>query len=272
MTEHGVLDFVGVNVYASKSKKRKEENKMAASLTANWWQYSRWLYATGRNLRTMLLDPPNISGNPNEATLQSYVDAIVRFNSFFYDELTHAMGTITIDINGNLTGDAVTVGALTVTEGVEWATGVDADASALDLATALSASAEVYVSVVDNVVTVWAIAGGIAGNALALSTTDADGGMSLSGAGFLTGGADVPGGSRPWLSYWYDKKNASTGLLAWSSWPVSNLLEFEKVIARDVKKIPITDLEAAEASALFTATGNVRLGTGDIFGQVSGNE
>ena len=255
-----------------RAKNVVKENKMAASTTANWWQYSRWLYASGRNLRTMLLDPNNISGNANEATLQGYVDAIVRFNSYFYDTTTHATGIITIAANTDLTGDAITVGALTVTETTDWAIGADTSETATNIGDAITAaSTEVYVTVAANVITITAIDGGTGGNALATTTTDADASI-VPAAATLLGGSALASGSRSWLSDWYYKKNASTQGLAWGLWPVSNLLEFEKVIARDVKKIPITAAEEVEADILFAALGNLRLGTGAIFGQVSGNE
>ncbi len=264
--------LLGLTLVPRRVKNVVKENKMAASTTANWWQYSRWLYASGRNLRTMLLDPDNISGNASEVTLQSYVDAIVRFNSYFYDTTTPAEGTITIAANTNLTGDAITVGSLTVAETTDWAIGSDVDETALNIGNAITAaSTEVYVSVVDNVITVRAIEGGTGGNSLALTTTDADSSIVPSAATLL-GGSALASGSRSWLSDWYYKKNASSQDLDWASWPVSNLLEFEKVIARDVKKIPITAEEVVEADILFAALGNLRLGTGSIFGQVSGNE
>jgi hypothetical protein len=260
---------------------------MAASTTANWWQYSRWLYATGRNLRTMLLDPSNIAGNVNEATLNSYVNAIRGFNSIFFDYGTSASFDITIT--------ALTLDAADTIDIVDVASDPDAplaqiDGSQLDNSTldtaaytlanlinaeAATAGAALFAIALQDgsgVCTVYSTITGVIGDTNTVTIVSAGGEITPVGAGVFSGGGTATSGTRPWLSYWYDKKNASTQALSWTLWPVANLLEFEKIIARDVKKVPITDIEVAAADALFAVTGNLRLGTGAIFGQVSGNE
>jgi len=234
----------------------------------------------------MLLDAPNIAGNANEATLNSYVNAIRGFNSIFFNYGTNASYDITIT--------ALTLDAGDTIEIVDVATGAPAlaiiDGSQLDNASvdtaaaslanlinaaAATAGAALFALAVQDgggVCKVYSTISGVAGNNNTVNIVSAGGEITPAGAALFINGGVAVSGTRTWLSYWYDKKNASTQTLDWAVWPVANLLEFEKIIARDVKKIPITDIEAAAADALFAVTGNLRLGTGAIFGQVSGNE
>lgn len=107
---------------------------------------------------------------------------------FTFDNVRmHAQGTITVTDWEELAGKTITVGADTLTEGVDFTAETDNDTTATNIAAAIDALTGVNSSATDNVVTINADAVGTGGNAKVLET-NAVAGITLSGA-TLTGGA-----------------------------------------------------------------------------------
>lgn len=83
-------------------------------------------------------------------------------------------------------------------------------------------------------------------------------------------------GTREWLQTMYQSKataadNGDDYECDLDNEPVEVLVEILGAVARDLKKIPITDAEAVLAGTLITATGNRRLGVTPYFGGVGGS-
>ena len=84
--------------------------------------------------------------------------------------------------------------------------------------------------------------------------------------------ADAETGTRPWLKALYQKKAVSPS----DGYKGDVDVEPDQVdsrilqgVARDLKKVPLTDAEATACDAVFTATGNRRLGDkGNIGGAI----
>jgi len=82
-------------------------------------------------------------------------------------------------------------------------------------------------------------------------------------------------GTRPWLGIKLNIKAISqdTEYVGDTSVePAYVLVKYIEHISRDFKKIPVNDTETSAVDALITATGNRRLGTGRIFGNVIGEK
>jgi len=82
-------------------------------------------------------------------------------------------------------------------------------------------------------------------------------------------------GTRPWLKDNYQEKAVNPGdsyECDLDTEPVWVLIEILNFVGRDLKKIPITDAEVAQADILIAATSERRYGTGPLFGGVSGSE
>lgn len=81
-------------------------------------------------------------------------------------------------------------------------------------------------------------------------------------------------GTRPWLKDNYQEKAVNPGddyACDLDSEPAWVLVEILNFVGRDLKKIPLTDAEAAQVDILIAATGNRRYGTGATFGGVAGS-
>ena len=81
-------------------------------------------------------------------------------------------------------------------------------------------------------------------------------------------------GTRPWLKYGYQEKAVNPGddyACNLDNEPAWVLVEILNMVGRDLKKIPLTDAEAAQVDILIAATGNRRYGTGALFGGVAGS-
>jgi len=81
-------------------------------------------------------------------------------------------------------------------------------------------------------------------------------------------------GTRPWLAYMYQEKavNAADNYICnLDNEPTHVLVEILYAAGRDLKKIPITDAEAAQADTVIAGTGNRRYGTGPLYGGVAGS-
>lgn len=81
-------------------------------------------------------------------------------------------------------------------------------------------------------------------------------------------------GTRPWLKDNYQEKAVNPGddyACDLDSEPAWVLVEILNFVGRDLKKIPLTDAEAAQVDILIAATGNRRYGTGTTFGGVAGS-
>lgn len=81
-------------------------------------------------------------------------------------------------------------------------------------------------------------------------------------------------GTRPWLSIWY-AKGATSAIQLYTgnvdAEPTQSLVKTLGYIGRDLKKIAITDAEAALADTLIAACNNRHYGTGPLFGGVGGS-
>jgi hypothetical protein len=100
-----------------------------------------------------------------------------------------ATGTITIVDYTGLTGDTFTVGAVTLTEGVDFDAETSNDVTATNLANAIDALAGVGATASTNEVTITATEAGTAGNSIALATN--------AGADATVSGANLAGGVNP---------------------------------------------------------------------------
>jgi len=81
-------------------------------------------------------------------------------------------------------------------------------------------------------------------------------------------------GTRPWLKDNYQEKAVNPGddyACNLDNEPAWVLVEILNFVGRDLKKIPLTDAEAAQVDILIAATGNRRYGTGTNFGGVAGS-
>jgi len=81
-------------------------------------------------------------------------------------------------------------------------------------------------------------------------------------------------GTRSWLQANYQEKAVNAGdnyECDIDTEPTHVLIEILNFVGRDLKKIPLTDAEAAQVDILITATGARRYGAGPLFGGVSGS-
>lgn len=81
-------------------------------------------------------------------------------------------------------------------------------------------------------------------------------------------------GSRPWLATDFQKKAVTAGngyRCNIDTQPTHVLVELVNIIGHDLKKVPLTDAEAAQVDTLIAASSNRRYGTGTKFGGVSGS-
>lgn len=101
-----------------------------------------------------------------------------------------ATGTVEVLQYANLAGETVTIGATVLTEGVEWTASVDNTTTAVSLAAAIDALADVTATNVLGVITVTAAAAGAAGNSIGMATNSDPADLTVSGA-TLTGGDDA---------------------------------------------------------------------------------
>lgn len=79
-------------------------------------------------------------------------------------------------------------------------------------------------------------------------------------------------GTRPWLKHNYQEKSVNPGdayACNLDNEPAWVLVEILNFVGRDLKKIPLTDAEAAQVDILIAATGGRRYGTGPQFGGVA---
>jgi hypothetical protein len=82
-------------------------------------------------------------------------------------------------------------------------------------------------------------------------------------------------GTRPWLATDFQKKAVTAGSnyqCNIDTQPTHVLVELVNMIGHDLKKIPLTDAEAARVETLIAATDNRRIGSGPKFGGVIGSE
>ena len=82
-------------------------------------------------------------------------------------------------------------------------------------------------------------------------------------------------GTRPWLKTNYQEKAVNPGddyACDLDTEPTHVLIEILNFVGRDLKKIPLTDAEAAQVDILIAATGDRRYGTGPMFGGVAGSK
>ena len=81
-------------------------------------------------------------------------------------------------------------------------------------------------------------------------------------------------GTCPWLQSNYQEKAVNPGdayECDLDTEPTHVLVEILNFVGRDLKKIPLTDAEAATVDTLIAATGGRRYGTGPLFGGVAGS-
>jgi hypothetical protein len=83
-------------------------------------------------------------------------------------------------------------------------------------------------------------------------------------------------GTRKWLDTPFNlKATAAAGTADYQcdidAEPVAVIVELVELVGRDLKKIPMTDVEKGFSDTLIAATGNRRYGTGPLFGGVGGS-
>jgi len=83
-------------------------------------------------------------------------------------------------------------------------------------------------------------------------------------------------GTRPWLKDQFQRKAVQVpGDTDYQcdidQQPAQVLVTLLTIVGRDFKKIPITDFEAAGVDIMIGLTGNLRYGTGLIYGSTSGS-
>ena len=81
-------------------------------------------------------------------------------------------------------------------------------------------------------------------------------------------------GTRPWMKDTFQERAVNPGddyACNLDNEPAHVLVELLNIVGRDLKKIPITDAEAAQVDILIAATGERRYGTGPLYGGVIGS-
>ena len=82
-------------------------------------------------------------------------------------------------------------------------------------------------------------------------------------------------GTRSWLQYAYQEKAVNGGTDEYEcdldTEPTHVLVEILGIVGRDLKKIPLTNAEAAQVDILIAASSNRRYGTGPLFGGTGGS-
>jgi hypothetical protein len=115
-----------------------------------------------------------------------------------------ASGTATIVDYTGLSGKTLTIGAVTLTEGVDWTAATDNATTAESLKAAIHALPLVNATRSGAVITITAATPGTGGNALALSTNGGSD-LTVSGSGFLTGGVNAVTPIYPTLTFDFSK-------------------------------------------------------------------